>query len=131
MSWDVYLLKTPTNREKDLSEVTEAAPMPCWRELRQMLRCRFPDLISGYAQLESGIQFPVLSSPDYLLEFNLAVDSEEEPLTGIMFHRPGCGERWAYPLKFLCDLLDARIIDCGGGDFWDWDHLPGWIAKGL
>lgn len=131
MSYEVYLIKTPTNREKDLSEVTEAAPMPCWRELKGLLRGRFPDLISGYATLDEGIEFPILSSPDYALEFNLAVDSEDEPLTGIMFSRPSCGERWAYPLKFLCDLLDARIVDCGGGDFWDWDNLPDWIAEGL
>ena len=131
MSWDVYLLKTETNREADLSEITEVAPMPCWRELKQILRCRFPDLISGYAHLDEGIHFPVLRSPDYALEFNLAVESEDEPLTGILFNRPGFGSHWAYPLKFLCELLDARIIDCGGGDFWDWENLPDWIASGL
>lgn len=131
MSWDVYLLKTETNRETDLSEITEVAPMPCWRELKQILRCRFPDLISGYAHLDEGIHFPVLRSPDYALEFNLAAESEDEPLTGILFNRPGFGSRWAYPLKFLCELLDARIIDCGGGDFWDWENLPDWIASGL
>ena len=131
MSWEVFLLKTPTNRERDLSEVTEASAMPCWRVLRDMLYCRFPDLISGYAQLDDTIHFPFLSSPDYVLEFNLGVDSADEPLTGIMFSRPACGERWAYPLRFLCELLDARIVDCSGGDFWDWDNLPGWIASGL
>ncbi len=131
MSWEVYMIKTATNQEKDLSEIEAAEPMPCWRELRELLQCRFPDLISGYAHLEHGISFPVLSSPDYALEFNLAVDSEEEPIMGVMFSRPGCGERWAYPLKFLCGLLDARIVDCGSGDFWDWDNLPDWIAAGL
>ena len=131
MSWDVYLLKTEPNREADLSEIAEVAPMPCWRELKQILRCRFPDLISGYAHLDEGIHFPVLSSPDYALEFNLAVENEDEPLTGILFNRPGFGSRWAYPLKFLCEQLDARIIDCGGGDFWDWENLPDWIASGL
>ena len=73
----------------------------------------------------------MLRSPDYALEFNLAVESEDEPLTGILFNRPGFGSRWAYPLKFLCEQLDARIIDCGGGDFWDWENLPDWIASGL
>ena len=131
MSYEVFLLKTPTNQEKDLSEVTEPAPMPCWRELRKMLYCRFPDLICGYARLDDGINFPILSSPDYALEFNLAVESEDEPLTCIMFSRPGCGERWSYRLKFLCDLLDARIMDCSSGDFWDWDNLPDWIKAGL
>lgn len=131
MSYEVYLMKTATNQEKDLSEIEDAEPMPCWRELKQMLRCRFPDLISGYARLDEGIDFPILSSPDYALEFNLAVDSEDEPLTGILFSRPGVGERWAYPLKFLCELLDARIVDCGEGDFWDWDHLPDWIKDHL
>ena len=131
MSWDVYLMKTASNREKDLEEVMEVVPMPCWRELKTMLHGRFPDLISGYAHLDEGIWFPVLSSPDYALEFNLAVDSEDEPLTGIMFSRPGMGERWAYPLKFLCQLLDARIVDCGDGDFWDWQNLPDWIGDHL
>ena len=131
MSWEVFLLKTPTNRERDLGEVKDAAAMPCWRELKTMLRTRFPDLASGYAALDEGIDFPFLSSPDYTLEFNLGVESEDEPLTGIMFSRPGSGKRWAYPLKFLCELLDARIVDCSGGDFWDWDNLPDWIARGL
>ena len=131
MSYEVYLMKTATNQEKDLSEIKDVEPMPCWRELKQMLRCRFPDLISGYARLDEGIDFPILSSPDYALEFNLAVDSEDEPLTGIMFSRPGMGERWAYPLKFLCELLDARIVDCGDGDFWDWKRLPDWIKDHL
>lgn len=30
-----------------------------------MLHARFPDPIRGYARLDEGINFPVLSSPDY------------------------------------------------------------------
>ena len=132
MSWEVFLLKTPTNRERDLGEVQEAAPFPCWRELRALLEREFPDLRSGAATLDRGISFPFLARPgQYALEFNLGVDSEEEPIQGILFSRPGCGERWAYPLKFLCELLDARVVDCGSGEFWDFDHLPDWIAEAL
>ena len=136
MGWELFLLKTPTNTERDLSQVTEAAPMPCWEELRTLLYERCPELREGYAVLEEQASFPVWSAPaqgpdrgrDYALEFNLGTDDPREPLTGILFNRPGGGRRWLYPLKLLCTLLDARIVDCGGGDFWDWDHLPdpGW-----
>ncbi len=131
MSGDVFLIKTPSNQEADLLQIVDTVPLPCWRELRQMLYSHFPDLRSGYARLDDGIHFPVLSSPDYALEFNLAAENEDEPLTVIMFNCLGVGNRWAYPLKFLCGLLDARIVDCGSFEFWDWNHLPDWIAEGL
>ena len=65
MSWEVYMLKTATNQEKDLSEIEAVEPMPSWRELKAMLHARFPDLASGRAVLDEGISFPFLSSPDY------------------------------------------------------------------
>ena len=110
MGWEVFLLKTPTNRERDLGEVQEAVAFPCWQELWALLEREFPDLRSGAATLDRCISFPVLARPgQYALEFNLGVDSEEEPIQGVMFSRPDFGARWAYPLKFLCELLDARI----------------------
>lgn len=133
MSWEIYLMKTPTNKEDYLSQVTETVSLPCWRELRDSLNRTFPDLISGYAKLDQGCYFPFLSSPDYNLEFNLgtASDGEALPIDGILFRNPGYGKRWAYPLKFLCSLLEARIVDCGSGEFWNWENLPKWIADGL
>ncbi|WP_416968343.1 hypothetical protein [Streptomyces sp. 4F14] len=112
MSWDVYILRFPSELTgtDELPEGWEPPSLGTGREVRAVLARTLPGIVLG----EDG--WGDFDGPGVSL--NLSVSGAgDEPVTSVALHFYGGGPASAPTALAVAEALTARALDLGSGDF--------------